>query len=284
MNTSRNHMQPDAFPRASGATLKPSTHITPLPMKSSLHSRSGRLGRMFSPLLVGLLAVVASSSFAADYRPVFQASFTDKEGTSLKSVKNQPAALRWSADIPGVATTGKAKLRVRMAGDVQGAAGMSYIPLNKLVKPTDRLWLIVEVGGWHFEGVRDEFVRIGFMHSNKGDRPAPLAQFRLSRNSKGVQIAGEAFNKQQGATMIPTQQLGGVTQDERVILALEYVPAENSYAIYRHVSGERFELLGSGKTSTTRKPNFLRIAFEGDFASSENEFFDLERVLLMSAP
>ena len=218
---------------------------------------------------------------AAEFKPVFVTTFTDAADTPLSRVKTQPAALRWSSDIAGVTTNGKAALRVRSDGSVEGAGAMSYIPLNKLVKPTDRLWLVVEIAGWNFAGVRDEQLRIGFMHSNKGDRPAPLAQLRLSRNLKGLHVSGEAFNAQQGATHVSPQLVGPNVREERLVLALEYVPAENSYTLYRHVSGENFEPLGTGKTSAQRKPNFLRIAVQGDFASNGDEFIDIERVLLM---
>lgn len=218
---------------------------------------------------------------AAEFQPIFVSTFTAAEGTPLSRVGNQPAALRWRSDVAGLTTTGNGALRVRADGSVEGAKAMSFIPLGQLVKPNDRLWLIVEIAGWKLTGPRDEQLRVSLMHSDKGDNPSPLAQLRLSRNSKGLHVAGEAFNAQQGATHVAPQLVGGAEGSERLILALEYIPTENRYTLYRHTGGENFEPLGSGMTSAQRRANFLRIHARGDFASSEGEFIDIERVLLM---
>lgn len=250
-------------------------------MNSSLLPSSGRLGRMFALLLAGLLA---SPAFAApDLKAVFASPFNDQAGTELAKVANQPATLRWSRAIAGVTTTGAGTLRLRADGQQDGVEAMAFLPLNKLVKPGQTLWLIVEFEGWKFTGGRDEQLRIGFMHGNTGENPPPLAQMRFTRGSKGVLLAGEAFNTAQGATHIASQPVAPAETSERQIFALEYVPAENRYTLYRHSGGEKFEPLGSGTTSAQRKPNFLRLHLRGDFASTPDEFVDIGNLLLFVA-
>ncbi len=250
-------------------------------MKFSLLTHPGCVSRIFALLLAGLLAAPAFA--APDMKAVLASPFNDKAGTELNKVANQPVALRWSRALAGVTTTGKGTLRLRADGMQDGVEAMAFLPLNKLVQPGQTLWLIVEFEGWKLTGERDEQLRIGFMHGNTGENPPPLAQMRLTRSSKGVLLAGEAFNTAQGATHIASQVVAPAETSERQIFALEYVPAENRYTLYRHSDGEKFEPLGSGTTSAQRKPNFLRLHLRGDFASTPDEFVDIGNLLLFVA-
>lgn len=250
-------------------------------MKFSLFTHPCCVSRIFALLLAGLL--VAPAFAAPDMKAVLASPFNDKAGTELNKIANQPVALRWSRALAGVTTTGKGTLRLRADGMQDGVEAMAFLPLNKLVQPGQTLWLIVEFEGWKLTGERDEQLRIGFMHGNTGENPPPLAQMRLTRSSKGVLLAGEAFNTAQGATHIASQVVAPAETSERQIFALEYVPAENRYTLYRHSGGEKFEPLGSGTTSAQRKPNFLRLHLRGDFASTPDEFVDIGNLLLFVA-
>ena len=218
-------------------------------------------------------------AFASEAEPIAAWSFPDGAGTGVKALTGQPARLRWNENVAGVAATGNGALRIRTMGE-----GASFVPLKGLAKDDETLWIVVRLNAWKFYGQGDEQLRLGFTQ-NASDRQAPIVvQLRFSRTAKGLHVAGEAFKDTEGASHVANTRLGAAASDGKVTIALEFVRSKNVYRIYRHEGGDSFRLLGSGKTSPRRQPNFLRLHVRGDFASAEDEFLDVGSITLMAAP
>lgn len=230
-------------------------------------------------LALGTMIVAMAAARGAGAEAVAAWTFQDEAGTALAAVKGQPAALRWSADVQGVTTTGEGALRIASDGE-----GMAFVPLKGLVKPDETLWVVVRLASWSLLG-KGEQVRIGFTH-NANNRRAPVAvQMRLAHSRRGLQLAGEAYKSTEGATLVPNIRLGDeIGGEEKITIALEFIRSRQRYNIYRHEGGDNFRLLGSGTTSPKRQANYLRLHLRGDFAQAEGGHLDIGSIVLMAAP